>query len=594
MEVEGKKAKGVAFFFGAGASVEANIPHTELFVEHFEKDVIQKETRHLQNTYSWLKRLLAKSGRELDLELLLESLTRLQKDELEQDVLSMFLSQPKVLRRYRRPLETLYRLLRQYVRERMIVPSENTAYLDTLLAFVEHYEILDVFTVNYDVCVELFCERNHVRYADGFRLDWDIGLFGHQCSLNLYKLHGSITWWHCAERETQMKLPIKVSPRDGMELIDGTAIENLIMYPTELKFTTSRPIADLYTLFREKLENTELLIVVGYTFRDPELTRIMIEGVTKNSQLRFLLISPHASSVYAEKLANTPLASRVGIIQRPIGDVLRDHFLFQLVNSYSADNRIKAAKHYEREGQSDDAYHAYLNASIQMAESGFVFEARTTFERFLPAEFVQPIGDDDGDLLTFYCGGLFSLLDGLDTEYYEWWLSRVLDVVDEAFTLSMQYRDILKEVATARIINGDSPINWEEKAIVEEIQNPTPDDLEILKDIYQQIRPEDDALYVMEVIRGRIPHVPEFWLSSWHGIYLAPIKNSIEKRLDAKVLLMKERGELARKTMRQIKKVSKLVEKFRGSRVKFTSQTDLIAESIQNVRDVIVELARSS
>ena len=71
---------------------------------------------------------------------------------------------------------------------------------------------VNIFTTNYDMCLEYACEKNHVDYIDGFlgklEPEFDTQLFGQRIYntsmlsnketektlINIIKLHGSLSW----------------------------------------------------------------------------------------------------------------------------------------------------------------------------------------------------------------------------------------------------------------------------------------------------------------------------------------------------------------------------------------------------------------
>ena len=589
---EKKSTNDVMFFLGAGASVEADVPDTLKFIEDFEHDVVQNQDTDVQKAYKWMKSRLKESPRQLDLELLLESLERLQNDKLRKDVLSVFLSSPKELEDYRSSLESLNDLLREYVRKRMIVSPEETKHMDPIIAFVDHYDVLDVFSVNYDACIELLCDRHSIRYSDGFELYWDMELFGEDSSLNLFKLHGSITWWFSAKQETQFKLPIKASPRSYLELIDGQTVENLILYPTELKLATSRPIADITYLFREKLRSVKLVIVVGYTFRDPELKRIMIEGASTNPDLRFLLVSPHASRIYEKQLVHTALASRVGVIQRQFGEALEDHYLLRQVQFLpQAKARIESAKMHERDGNLETARSSYLQTATDLARLGFIFEARDILAQTLPEQYTSPPGDNDQRLVELFSYGLFVLLDGLDFEMARWWKDKLLDVVNKALEWSITYRNVIKELALLKRMKDLKLDGWEEKSVVAEMPDATPDDITILKDMLETVTAEDKSYKIMYGRFPKRPHQERFWTSDWFTSYLGPIEKQLRERQGLKVVLMEKRKELVEDLQERFEKVRILADDFVPDDKNFLSVTNQLEKEIQDLISKMVELA---
>jgi len=73
------KSSEVVFFLGAGASVKAGVPDTYSFVQEYKKSL--KETETGTTIEEVVKTLKEWKGSEIDIELLLETLTKLKNRE---------------------------------------------------------------------------------------------------------------------------------------------------------------------------------------------------------------------------------------------------------------------------------------------------------------------------------------------------------------------------------------------------------------------------------------------------------------------------------------------------------------------------------
>jgi hypothetical protein len=68
---------------------------------------------------------------------------------------------------------------------------------------------LDIISLNYDTCIEQFCNVHKMTYQDGFDLYWNPETFNRdETEIRLYKLHGSVIWYQ-SDRCTYIKLPIQ-------------------------------------------------------------------------------------------------------------------------------------------------------------------------------------------------------------------------------------------------------------------------------------------------------------------------------------------------------------------------------------------------
>ena len=288
----------VMFFLGAGASVAADVPDTFSFVKEFRDsigDTAKKETieKTIQTLESW-KRL------EIDIELLLETLTKLETKE--QEPLLKFFEGGKFILSGYSPKKPLIEDLKDFIKSKAIVSEEKIKYLQPILGFVEEFRPLDVISVNYDTCVEQFCNVHKLIHQDGFDVNWNPKTFATEhTDVRLYKLHGSVMWYQ-SDRGGYIKLPV-MTRKSKIELITGEKAENLMLYPMQ-KWDYAEPLLELLVEIKHRLESEtcKFLIVVGYSFRDDHIRRILWDAARKNRELHCILIDPKAYQIYSSKL----------------------------------------------------------------------------------------------------------------------------------------------------------------------------------------------------------------------------------------------------------------------------------------------------
>jgi len=97
------------------------------------------------------------------------------------------------------------------------------------------------------------------------------GIREHSIDLSYIKLHGSIDWWHTPKRNTVLSTA-EESPYQV--LADRTTV-----YPIYEKHISEDPFFSLYQYFRWKLFKEDIVIVIGYSFRDPSINRAFSEGI---------------------------------------------------------------------------------------------------------------------------------------------------------------------------------------------------------------------------------------------------------------------------------------------------------------------------
>lgn len=160
-----------------------------------------------------------------------------------------------------------------------------------------------IFTLNYDMAFETAADRIGAVLIDGFSFSqrqifnpstYDLDIVYREKSrihseesfyskvVHLYKVHGSVTW-----------------SKDSSGLIskEKTPLtENAVLiYPNSSKYEKSyeMPFFELVSRFQNSLrkENTTLLIV-GYSFNDDHINRILRESIKSNANLEVFIIKP--------------------------------------------------------------------------------------------------------------------------------------------------------------------------------------------------------------------------------------------------------------------------------------------------------------
>lgn len=293
--------KDVVFLLGAGASVDAGVPDTYSFVKEFRNSVSDETDKTtIDKIIDTLKRW---KGSDIDVELLLDTLTKL--DAREKEPLLKFFEKVEdkfILKDYseKRPI---IKALKDFIKAKAIIKNERKIkYLEPFLGFIEEFRPLDIVSLNYDTCIEQFCNVNKLTYQDGFAIDWNPKIFEEEnTDIRLYKLHGSIIWYH-SSRGGYIKLPVMTN-ESSVELITGETAESLMLYPMQ-KLDYSEPLFELLLKTKHKLESPgcKFLIVVGYSFRDDHILRILWDAARINRNLTVILIDPSAYKIYTDRL----------------------------------------------------------------------------------------------------------------------------------------------------------------------------------------------------------------------------------------------------------------------------------------------------
>jgi len=345
----------VVFFLGAGASVHAGVPDTLGMVQKFQDHIRQwPEKSKTVETIIKILRQRKPADEPVDVELLLETLERLEKKEKE-EMLWFYELGKFLLERYpdKRPLTDE---LKEFIKRTAIVEANRIRYLEPLLEFIEERPV-DIFSVNYDTCIEQFCDTYRKDLQDGFDLYWNPETFGRKTDVRLHKLHGSVTWYR-SDKGRYLKIPI-LSESSTIELVSREKAESLVLYPFR-KWTYAEPMLELLVELKRKLDVASYVFVVGYSFRDEHIRRLFWDAANRNRNLVLLLIGPHALETFESKLRwydqespneDSPIPSslegKVVVLPYKFEDVLRklkNNFLFDLRNGQNAEREARAAE----------------------------------------------------------------------------------------------------------------------------------------------------------------------------------------------------------------------------------------------------------
>ena len=191
--------------------------------------------------------------------------------------------------------------LRDFIKQKVVVDPEKTAYLDPLRGFVDSEKPLSVYSLNYDTAIEVFCAKHRLAYRDGFGEDWNPRVFDDQnVDLLLFKLHGSITWYR-TDRGRFLKIPVMLKD-STVRLITTERATALMLYPAQ-KLAYIEPLFELLLQMKKRLATCQFLVAVGYSFRDDHVRQILWDVARVSPEFTVILISPDAGNVYREKLA---------------------------------------------------------------------------------------------------------------------------------------------------------------------------------------------------------------------------------------------------------------------------------------------------
>lgn len=186
--------------------------------------------------------------------------------------------------------------------------------LGPLIAMLEGLnKTVNVFTTNYDRSVEMYCETTAPRIilVDGFtpsggKYVWtgwpnpEESAFGvenqHESisTIRLYKLHGSLAWKNNLKKTQIIK-------NETEELSKDKNYGDLLIYPSKSpKISNNEPYNSTFEAFSSTLGLSDACIVVGFSFRDADVTAKFVELLKAGKLL--IVVDPNALSTIEKSM----------------------------------------------------------------------------------------------------------------------------------------------------------------------------------------------------------------------------------------------------------------------------------------------------
>ncbi len=319
------KEKEIIMLLGAGASVEAGIPHSNKMIYELENLVKSEDvgwnTLHdlyfyIRGTFEYGNAIRKISnphylGMNYNIESLYVSLNELSKRD--EHLLFPFIGawNPKLSDVSGYKFENVISLkkkifdkIRNWVGK---TEEENVAYYENIFDFRKEYESsLRIFSMNYDLCVEKSWQtwsnknKNDVielergfypisteeaekrRCWDWKRLDEALNQYENQ-PVFLYKLHGSIDWKKDGEKT-------KFTDPDSWSNIDIN--DSVLIFGETNKLHYNDPFFYLFQEFRKWTLTSKLIISIGYSFGDEHINNVVRQSLIDLPTRKLLVISP--------------------------------------------------------------------------------------------------------------------------------------------------------------------------------------------------------------------------------------------------------------------------------------------------------------
>lgn len=218
----------------------------------------------------------------------------------------------------------------QYEFDTSKIKTVQTLYdeLYSILANINDDPELHVFTTNYDSILERYCavSKFQIEFTYGFRTDGRSGRqFWHSewlknwksdrqknKGIRLYKLHGSLDWREMVDRRIERVLTEERVPSRSRRYK-----RNIVIYPAQKHYATEEPFRRLQRYFENVLNQHDICLVIGFSFRDLLINNTFLDFLRGNTKRRLVVVSPNAMKDVNENLVveEKPLIEQIeGIV----------------------------------------------------------------------------------------------------------------------------------------------------------------------------------------------------------------------------------------------------------------------------------------
>lgn len=303
-----------AFFLGAGASKPFGLPTVMEFFDRVNWDREGKGKGYRSATEELARRIWITRGMngaspfpKFDSEWLFEDLQKIVDTEpLRGDTYSGWNIS------FCTPQDLLIFLKREIIHVFRTIVSPSTLYLPLVKRLNEEVGIqgpLKIFTTNYDLLIESFfrgLNRNKldVQFIDGFKRlneyesrEWSVEEYQSppiegKLRIELYKLHGSITWkWDTIKG--------KVVDLDWQQPTDYDRLLYL-GYKGVPELIPGDPFGFLYQELTSALCQYELFVIIGFRFNDAYIRGLFSWALKFNNLLKTIVVIPNKTELHDE------------------------------------------------------------------------------------------------------------------------------------------------------------------------------------------------------------------------------------------------------------------------------------------------------
>jgi NAD-dependent SIR2 family protein deacetylase len=189
-------------------------------------------------------------------------------------------------------------MIQQLIEMVWLTDSEKIHYLIPLIKYCKKTSA-PIVTLNYDNSIELASHTLGIEVDTGFDMWSKSGEFAfRENNIPLIKLHGSIDWALYEGRiEKDKPLPYQMIKKVDPNSKNHEAIHPAIIFGGKNKLTAKGPFLSLLQSFELQLAHSDVLTVIGYSFRDEHVNEFIANWFNGDVNRRIIIIDHKPESI---------------------------------------------------------------------------------------------------------------------------------------------------------------------------------------------------------------------------------------------------------------------------------------------------------
>lgn len=217
--------------------------------------------------------------------------------DISKSAYSIATARNKALKELPQRAKTLALRVKEKIRDAYSVPSLSLIQRvwNPVFEVLSRFEsqTLDLFTLNYDPVIEMFCQNKRIPRSCGFvpegqefvwRDDFTFSQDNTFPRVRLYKVHGSVTWKGFENRVVESPLFGAGLMRD----LSGQLAKDMMIYPVASKIFYGEPYFTLINHFRQALLHARCCLIVGFSYRDEMIVDLLRFSCRENTRIKFI------------------------------------------------------------------------------------------------------------------------------------------------------------------------------------------------------------------------------------------------------------------------------------------------------------------